>query len=366
MKEITFTLLFLLPCYIFTQNLEVQFQNQLDSAYAVHNDAVGVIIHIESPDNNLSWSSSVGYSDTITKSMLEYDQPVLIASNTKPYVAAAILRLVETTNLSIDSPIKRLLKKKVCRQLKKDGYDLNKITVRHLLSHPSGITDYVDDAYFQFVNDNPQHQWTKPAQIQRTIDIGSPLYPPGTAYTYGDINYILLTDIIEKKTKKPFYLAMRELLKLEELGLNQTWFKDLENYPKNTKPLVHQYSKKFGWDSYNLNPSWDLYGGGGIAATIKDATLFFQYLFTGQIIEDQAILKEMYTFVLPKENSNYCLGIQHIKFPTFTAYYHGGFWGTDLAYCPETNSSVMICTLQKAKRGEFAKLSIKMMKEMAK
>lgn len=70
----------------------------------------------------------------------------------------------------------------------------------------------------------------------------------------------------------------------------------------------------------------------------------------------------MHSYVLPKEKSNYCLGISHFEFPEFTAYYHGGWWGSDVAYCPETNSTIAIFTLQKAKRGEFAKLSIEMLR----
>jgi len=39
------------------------------------------------------------------------------------------------------------------------------------------------------------------------------------------------------------------------------------------------------WDSYDINPSWDFYGGGEIAATAKESALFFQYLFDGKIIQ---------------------------------------------------------------------------------
>jgi len=360
-KSIIIALL-MLPSLIYSQDLSITFQAQLDSLYRINQDAVGVLMHIESPDTKMSWSSAVGFNSKERSEVLNSDQPVLIASNTKPYVAAAILRLIELDKFELNSPIKKLIKRKSCKRLKKDGYDLDRITVKHLLSHTSGIADYVDDAYFQFVNDHPQHQWEKAAQIQRTVDIGETLFAPGKDFQYGDINYLLLTDIIEKQTKKPFYTAMRTLLKFDELGLTHTWFKDLDPYPKQTKALAHQYAEKYNWDSYDLNPSWDLYGGGGIATTVKEAALFMQCLFTGKIITDTALLKEMTTYVLPKEKSNYCLGINHFTFPTFSAYYHGGWWGTDVAYTPESNSSIAVFTLQKAKRGEFAKLSIEMMK----
>ncbi|WP_414820074.1 serine hydrolase, partial [Staphylococcus epidermidis] len=81
---------------------------------------------------------------------------------------------------------------------------MNTITVKHLLSHTSGIQDYVDDAYFELVNQRPQYKWTKEEQIKRAMEIGSP-QKVGEKFSYGDINYLLLAEIIEQKTRQPFY-----------------------------------------------------------------------------------------------------------------------------------------------------------------
>ncbi|MEZ5048681.1 MAG: hypothetical protein R2766_03415 [Saprospiraceae bacterium] len=62
-----------------------------------------------------------------------------------------------------------------------------------------------------------------------------------------------------------------------------------------TLPLVHQYTSKLKENSYNINPSWDLYGGGGIASTTKDLAMFFQLLFEGKIIQDKHILESMHS-----------------------------------------------------------------------
>ena len=358
------SIILLFPFFLHAQTLESYFQHKLDSLFNEHKDAIGVILHIECPDNNISWTYSVGSSNKETLQTLNEQQPILVASNTKPYVAASILRLVEMDKIELDQPINKYLTAETNQIFKKNGYDFNAISVRHLTSHTSGINDYVDEAYFQFVRQNPQYNWKKEEQIKRSAEIGGPLFDAGTNFKYGDINYLLLTEIIEQATGLPFYNSIKKLLKFEELKLTSTWFKNLEPYPANTLPLAHQYADKYDWDSYNLNPSWDLYGGGGIATTAKEAALFFQYLFEGEIIEDESILKEMYQYVLPKEKSNYCLGINNISFPNFTAYYHGGWWGTDVAYIPETNTSVAVFTLQKSKRDEFARLSIEFMRKL--
>lgn len=347
-----------------TQSLEGHFQKSLDSLFDINQDATGVLMHIEAPNQGISWTSAIGIADRKKETTLSKDQAVLIASNTKPYVAATILRLVEMGKIDLDQPIDKLLSKEIQHLFSNDGYDLNAITIRHLLSHTSGISDYVDESYFDFVNDNPQYHWKKEEQLQRTIKLGCPLFSPGSDYNYGDINYLLLTEIIESQGGQAFYEVMRKLLKFDELGLSDTWFKDLEDMPISLS-MAHQYAEKYQWDSSEINPSWDLYGGGGLAATVKDAALFFQYFFEGKIVQDVCLLEEATRLVLPKEKSNYCLGFQVFSFPDFMAYYHGGWWGTDVAYCPETNSSIAVFTLEKAKRGAFARLSIELMERLS-
>lgn len=329
------------------QTLEQEFQEVLDSLYKSTPESIGIMVHVESPDNHLSWTSAVGVSNRETKNLLHKNQPVLIASNTKTFVAAAILKLVEEKKLQLDKPIQGLIKLVYQEGYKKNGYDLSTITLRHLLSHTSGINDYVTNEYFQFVKDNPSYNWTSDEQIKNSIKLGKPYAKAGTAYKYGDINYVLLTHIIENITHKPFYTAIRELLNYNKLGLKNTWFANLERTPETANSLPHQYSDKHKWDSYNLNPSWDLYGGGGLIASTKDLALLFQNLFEGKIINDQAILKEMHTYVLPKQESNYCLGIKRIELDDYTMYYHGGFWGTDVAYIPEINTTITVFSLQK-------------------
>lgn len=325
--------------------LQTQFKKIVDSIYNQHPEAIGILVHVEAPNQSISWSYAKGISEKLSTTPLTAQQPVLIASNTKPYVAAAILRLVEKKKFTLDQSIATLLSTQTTSQLKKSGYNLQLITPRHLLSHTSGIQDYVDESYFQHINEHPQYQWTRNEQIERSLAIGKS-QEVGTHFSYGDINYLLLTEIIEQQMQQPFYIAIRTLLKYQALGLNHTWFFQLEDYPVHTLPLAHQYAAKLQWNSYQLNSSWDLYGGGGIAATAKDAALFFQYLFEGKIIEDKSLLQKMYTYVLPPDQSKYCLGIFNFDLG-FPAYYHGGWWGTDVIYSPTSNATVTVFTLQK-------------------
>ena len=359
-------ILLLAYCYlsgsIQAQSLTDQFQHQLDSFYQANPQAVGIIIHVEAPDKNISWTSAAGFAEKNGKEKLSKDQPALIASITKSYVAVAILRLIEQKKLVLDQPIKSLISRKSKRALRKDGYDLEAITIKHLLSHTSGIQDYVDDDYIDFIDKNKKHRWSRDEQIALAVKVGDPLGIAGTIFSYADINFLLLTEIIEKQTKKPFYIAIRELIGYEKSGLSSTWFHTLEKTPNNIKPLVHQYWEKQNWDSYDIDNSFDLYGGGGIAATTKDVALFFQYLFEGKIIKDEKVLELMHTDIPLKEPNNYCLGLRKIDFHGYIAYYHGGFWGTDVMYLPALNMTISAVTLQKDLRDINALLSQELIK----
>ncbi|QTV05434.1 serine hydrolase domain-containing protein [Faecalibacter bovis] len=339
----------LLPTLAFSQ-LQPVFQEKIDSIYEKNKDAIGIIVHVEAPNHNISWSYAKGVSDVTTNSILNSNQPVLIASNTKTYVSAAILRLVELEKISLDQPIKYLLSKETRKLFEDDGYNLEEITVKNLLSHTSGIQDYADQSYFDFVIQNPTYNWTKEEQMKRAVEVGTP-QKVGENFLYADINYLLLTEIIEQINKKPFYKSMRDLLKFKELGLSKTWFINLEKYPNQTLALAHQYSTKNKMDSYQINPSWDLYGGGGYASTAKEAALFYHNLFEGNIIKNQMVLNKMISYVLPVEKTDYCLGISNTFHSDlgFSVYAHGGFWGTEVLYSPEINATISIFTLQQDK-----------------
>lgn len=343
------------------QTIEDRFKTIVDTTYENNKEAIGIMIHVESPEKNISWTYAIGLSDKENKDEINRNQAALIASNTKTYVAASIFKLVENDKLDVDQPIEKLLKRKTRKALKKSGYDTKKITVRNLLSHTSGITDYVNEDYWNFIKKHPTHQWTRDKQIALAMEIADPV-DAGTSFAYGDINYLLLTEIIEKKTKKKFNIAIPELLAFEANQLNDTWFETLDKRPDGIA-LVHQYSSEKGWDSYNLNPSWDLFGGGGLAATTKDVARFYQLLFSGQIVKDKNVLAEITKHVLPREKSrNYALGIYNI--PSFfgtNVYYHGGWWGTDVIYVPETNTSIAVFTLRKEKRDLNARIGKEIM-----
>ena len=338
--------------WAYTQSVEMKLQKMLDSVFIANPASVGLMAHVESPDQNISWSGSSGYFSKNSKKSLDPDQPALIASNIKTYVSATILRLAEEGKLSIHQSIRGLLTDKTRVLFEEGGYNLGAIKIKHLLSHTSGIQNYANQDYIDFIDENKNYRWTRDEQLELTIKTGAPVAMPEKAFNYSDANYLLLTEIIENITKKPFYTSMRELLRYESSGFDNTWIPTLEEKPDETKSLVHQYWSEYNWDSYEIDVSVDLYGGGGIACTTKDLAGFLYKLFNGKIVEDTTVLHSIYTDIPTKDSiqSNYYLGISSNEFEGFKAYGHSGFWGTIGFFFPDLNTSISIYVLERDKR----------------
>lgn len=329
------------------------FQNVLDSIYSKHEDALGIMAHIEAPDKRISWSGAKGISNKTSRTAIEKEQPVLIASNTKTYVAVAILKLIEGGEVKLDDPIFKFLSNNSKKVLQEGGYDIYDVTIKDLMSHTSGIFDYASsDEYLQRVKTKPRHRWTRDEQIQLAISLGEPLGLAGDVFAYSDTNYLLLTEIIEIITKKEFYDAIRDLIDYKSLGMNATWFSTLEDYPENVKSMAQQYVTSEGLDSYKVDHSFDLYGGGGIASTTRDLSVFLHNLFNNNIFKNQKTLDLIYTKANPKQlmQGNYSLGISFVNFDGVKGYGHSGFWGTTANYFPELNASISVFVLERDQR----------------
>ena len=85
-----------------------------------------------------------------------------------------------------------------------NGNNGNKITVRELLQHTSGLHNYTDDLQAQITSPEAYRSWNSASSAwQDLLDIALAHQPdsaPGAAWNYSNTNYILLGMIIEKVT----------------------------------------------------------------------------------------------------------------------------------------------------------------------
>jgi D-alanyl-D-alanine carboxypeptidase len=313
---------------------------------AAHPSYPGVALSVASP--RLHWTGSAGHPALGSSAKLDPDAGFRIASVTKTFTAAAILRLVEDGRLGLDDTIAQHLAPTTAQLLRRGGYDPQAIHVRHLLMHTSGLYDYASDpAFVKYVLTHGSHHWTRPEQVRFAITHGKPYGPPGKEFHYSDTGYVLLGEIIERTTSRPLATALRQLLKFEKLGLAGTYLESLEAPPHAAHPRAHQYYQHV--DATAFDPSFDLYGGGGLISTVGDLARFYRALLHGQMFEKPATLRTMLGKPNPQRIGDLGMGIFSNRFGGRSGencWGHSGFWGTTVIHCPASDVTIALAVNQ--------------------
>jgi len=346
--------------------LEHELQALVDAAVRDHPNVPAVALAVSAPRLGLAWEGVAGVADRAIGEPMTPDRPVLVASNTKTFVAAAILRLWEQGRLELDDPIAERLPAELVDMLRGDGYDPQAITLRHLLTHTSGLFDHTESPhYLERIVADPLHRWTRVEQVAAAMAWGDPLGAPGEVYCYSDTGYVLLGEVVERAAGRPLPAAVRELVGFERLGLRSTWWELLEPRPVGVPERAHQLDGDF--DSFAIDPSIDLYGGGGLVATVGDLARFMRGLFTGQVFANPATLDTMLTTIAgarpgpgaegPKTTPGiYRMGVFVVEEQGLTLYRHTGYWGTVASYSPEFDLALAAAITQRDDRALLGEL----------
>lgn len=292
----------------------------------------GEAISVRAP--GLDVTAAVGHADVDAGKPLSATTPFRIASVTKTFVAVAVLRLVEEQKVELDAPVADDISPESAAILTSGGYAPDDITVRELLNHTSGLFDYaVSEEYDQINTDDPGRHWTRAEQLQFAVDHGTPVGAPGEKYRYSDTGYVLLGEILERSTGQSLPTAVRSLIDFTKLGLDHTYWEDLEPTPAGTKARAHQYYDD-AYDNIDLDASADLYGGGGLVSTVGDLTRFYRALFHGGIFHDDATLRTMTEVSKPGKDHGAAMGVFAVDVDGEQCFSHPGYWGTETTYCP--------------------------------
>jgi D-alanyl-D-alanine carboxypeptidase len=299
-------------------------------------DNGGYSLAVHSPQAQYSIQSSwAGPGD---KTPITDKTAFRIASITKTYVASTVLRLWEDGLVDLRSPISELMDPAFDQWMRGDGYDTDKILLIHLLTHTGGVYDHAEDPrYIAAIIEDPAAEWTPGDQVKACVDWGDPVGEPGQLYSYSDTGYVLVGNIIERITRKTLAASVRQSLNFEKLGITQTYWERFEKAPVDQN-RAHQVIQ--GMDTYNWNPTIDLFGGGGLVATPADVALFFNKLLTGQVFQKPDTLTVMLSKGGLPEASPYRIGIFEYDYEGGKVYEHSGFWGTLVAHDPVTNETI--------------------------
>ncbi len=274
---------------------------------------------------------------------IEADFQYKVASITKTLVATVILQLEEEGKLRLDDKAGAylngidFLRYGEIHILDKVSYS-DSITIKHLLTHTSGIADIFTDKDLRFnisVLLNKKRQFNP----ERIISVfyryklnKNPANKPGHGYQYSDMNYMLLGFIIEQLTGQSLPREIRERI-LEKVDMENTYFEYYEDIHGHGK-MADAYLNKINI-TQKINTSYE-WAGGGYVSTVKDMADFIRALFSMELYKDPDTLKKMMDISESQQfGGGYGLGLFQWELNDILFYGHGGFYGSILAYSPE-------------------------------
>jgi CubicO group peptidase (beta-lactamase class C family) len=238
---------------------------------------------------------------------LKVDQPVKLASDSKPVAATVVMIVVDQGKLRLDDPLTKYVP-----EFK--GTKVEKATVRQLLSHAAGIED-------KFSGDWPAAHTL--AGFAAAVAKQGSFQLPGT-YRYSSVGIDLACRCAEKAAGRPFEELMNEFL-CEPLGMKHTrfaWGGDAAAVP--------QEARERGEGRY-------VSGGGGLESTLDDMAVFYQMHLNGGRYGDKQILSRKAVTQMHKKQVHlpgggaYGLGLVlegPLQGGVARMYRHGGAFGT--------------------------------------
>jgi D-alanyl-D-alanine carboxypeptidase len=321
---------------IFPELLEAHLLKAMEEYLAFSGDP-GVSVAIRLADG-ATFVEAAGVSDMVKKTPMTTATSFRVGSNTKPYITALVMTLVDEGLVGLDDPFSKYVT---------DYPKWDDITIRMLLGMQSGIPDYMlGEAFMMTAVFNPD-SLTTPQVLLDFVKDEELLFEPGTDCIYTNTNYILVGLIIEEVTGQPAHEALRTRL-LEPLGLVATYL-DVVDEPK--EDLSHGYLDLaivgffFGlgaeavallptsWfmedylvDATYLFPPMFAWTDGGLVTTPVDAMEFMHALLTGEIVSEASLAEMQKTAVCPILGApvDYGLGLSTSTGPFGTRWGHGG------------------------------------------
>ena len=261
-----------------------------------------------------------------------------LGSVTKQFTAMAVMMLQERGKLSVSDPI--------CKYFTECPEAWKPLTIRNLLTHTSGITNYTEFPDFAKTAILPTPTADMIARLEK-----APLeFAPGEKFAYSNSGYYLLGAVIEKASGKTYADFLQENI-FTPLGMKQTGYDDPLRIIMNRAAGYQKQAGKV------LNaPYMDMsvpYAAGSLYSTTSDLLIWDQALYTEKLVSKKS-LDEMFTPF--KSGYGYGWGIGK-RFEHRQISHGGGIYGfaTEISRFPDDRVTVIVLSnFQGAPAGNIA------------
>ncbi len=276
------------PPPAFPAALQADLQATLDQAVADGN-APGVSIYVSGPEG--TWSGMAGIANIDGNIPMAPGDRFRTGSILKTLVATAVLQSVEKGALGLHDKLQDRLPMSVSSKIQQADI----IDVEMLLSHRSGIPEWVTPAVKQMVVSDPKHIWSLD-EVLGVIEGQALLFNPGESYSYSNTNYMLLGEILATVEGKSFRDVLRERV-ITPAGMSNTALPEPGDVE--CPDCAHGYiSMDTGMlDGTNIDPSMaGASGGHAMISTPEDLTRLLKQLRAGALFDSSATADMMFAF----------------------------------------------------------------------
>lgn len=285
-------------------------------------------------DGKVIFEKYAGYADLTDSTLITNSTRFNIASNGKQFTALAILSLIEKKKLKLSDDIRKWFPT-LYPSIQE------KITVRSLLNHTSGIRDCYDLWSLQGYT-----WWEKSfnnSDVLTLIEMQSELnFKPDTKFLYSNTNYILLALIVEKVTKNSFVEYTNEMFR--QLNMPNTSFKS--DHTNIRGRIARSYFNFSTWTTYDW--IWNVVGDGNIFSTLEDQIQWEKLVQKkGRSRFKSKIIAHSQQIIEDSNFSNYGYGLEFGTYKNLPYCFHEGTtgaWKATVIRFPENNISIITLT----------------------
>jgi CubicO group peptidase (beta-lactamase class C family) len=231
------------------------------------------------------------------------DTQFAIASGTKGLTALTVVSLIEDGRLELSTTARSVL-----------GRDLplidDDVTVEHLLSHRSGIGDYLDEEVDVDLNEYlmsvPVHELATTEQYLAVLDGHPRKFAPGERFAYCNGGYVVLALIAERASGVPFHELVRQRV-CKPAGMADTAFLRSDELPARAALGYLEIDGAWRTNVFHLPVRGT--GDGGIYSTAADISSLWRALFAGRIVSTDWVSEMVRPRShVPSESKRYGLG----------------------------------------------------------
>lgn len=246
----------------------------LDEQFENHKFNGGVLLV---RDGQVLLSKTCGFTDHTASQRLNDHSAFQLASVSKQFTAAGILRLAEMGSLSLDDPVSKHL----------EGFISDEVTIRHLLNQTSAIPDVYMDLAEQH-RDELGDVLTISDVVKLVNKYGELKGRPGDAMEYSNTNYVLLAAIVEAASGTSFEQFMQKEL-FQPHGMNDTRVWNLVSADRSPNQAAD--FDQVDDDRTPLESPWidGVAGDGAVFCSLHDFVIWDQFWNGNSLISDELL-----------------------------------------------------------------------------